>query len=97
MDWLAILDQYGIPIVVATAFGYFIWKQNQYIQKDLAKDIHTKFNRLEEIMIGLINQQKKMQLEQKRIMKSYESIIEIITALSGNGLSKQFKRKKEND
>ena len=35
MDFLTILEQYGIPVVVAIAFGYFIWKQNQFIQKEL--------------------------------------------------------------
>ena len=59
MDWLNILEQYGIPVVVAIAFGFFIWKQNKYIQDDLSKDIHQKFNRLEGILVKLIDQQKK--------------------------------------
>ena len=51
MDWLQILEQYGVPIAVAIAFGFFIWKQNKYIQDDLSKDIHQKFNRLEGILV----------------------------------------------
>ena len=62
MDWLIILEQYGVPIAVAIAFGFFIWKQNKYIQDDLSKDIHQKFNRLEGILVKLIDQQKLMQL-----------------------------------
>ena len=81
MDWLSILEQYGIPIVVAIAFGFFIWKQNKYIQDDLTKDIHQKFNRLEGIIIKLIDQQKKMQIEQRGIVKSYQTLIDIITRL----------------
>ena len=81
MDWLQILEQYGVPIAVAIAFGFFIWKQNKYIQDDLTKDIHQKFNRLEGIIIKLIDQQKKMQIEMRGIIKSYQALVEIITKL----------------
>ena len=46
MDFLVILEQYGIPICVAIAFGFFIWKQNQFIQNDLSQDLKEKFERL---------------------------------------------------
>ena len=95
MDWLNILEQYGIPVVVAIAFGFFIWKQNKYIQDDLSKDIHQKFNRLEGILVKLIDQQKKMQLEQKGLENSYRTLVEIIASLSGNGLKDKFMRMQE--
>ena len=90
MDWLQLLEQYGIPIVVAIAVGFFIWKQNKYIQDDLSKDIHQKFNRLEGILVKLIDQQKKMQIEQKGLDRSYKTLVEIIAKLSGNGLKHKF-------
>ena len=90
MDWLQILEQYGVPIAVAIAFGFFIWKQNKYIQDDLSKDLHQKFNRLEGILVKLIDQQKKMQVEQKGLEKSYKALVEIIAKLSGNGLKHKF-------
>ena len=90
MDWLQILEQYGVPIAVAIAFGFFIWKQNKYIQDDLSKDIHQKFNRLEGILVKLIDQQKKIQVEQKGLEKSYKALVEIIAKLSGNGLKHKF-------
>ena len=90
MDWLLVLEQYGVPIAVAIAFGFFIWKQNKYIQDDLSKDIHQKFNRLEGILVKLIDQQKKMQLEQKGLENSYKALVEIIAKLSGNGLKHKF-------
>ena len=46
MDPLQVLEKFGIPVAVALAFGFFIWKQNKYIQDDLSKDLHQKFNRL---------------------------------------------------
>ena len=90
MDWLQILEQYGVPIAVAISFGFFIWKQNKYIQDDLSKDLHQKFNRLEGILVKLIDQQKKMQVEQKGLEKSYKALVEIIAKLSGNGLKHKF-------
>ena len=59
MDLLQILETFGIPVAVAMAFGFFIWKQNKYIQYDLSKDLHQKFNRLEGILIKLIDNSKK--------------------------------------
>ena len=86
MDFIAIAKDFGVPVVVAAAFGYFIWKQNKYIQDDLTKDLHNKFNRLEGIIIKLIDQQKKIQIENRGLQKQYEALVHIIAKLSGNGL-----------
>ena len=59
MNPLEIIEKFGIPVAVAMAFGFFIWKQNKYIQNDLTKDLHDRFNRLEAIIVKLIDQQKK--------------------------------------
>ena len=95
MDWLQILEQYGIPVVVAIAFGFFIWKQNKFIQDELAKEMRSSFDNVTGILIKLIDQQKKMQLEQKGIENSYKTLVEIIASLSGNGLKDKFLRMQE--
>jgi len=41
MDWLVILERYGIPLVVAVAFWIFIQKQNKFIQDELQKEYGT--------------------------------------------------------
>ena len=93
MDWLQILEQYGIPICVAIAFGFFIWKQNKFIQDDLKKAMDEQAKRLEGIVISLINAQKKLQTdfgkELSRLEGSYRSLSQIIQKLSGNGLKKK--------
>jgi hypothetical protein len=81
MNPIEIIEKFGIPVAVACAFGFFIWKQNKYIQDDLTKDIHQKFNRLEGIIIKLIDQQKKIQIELKGIVKSYQSLVDIVIKL----------------
>ena len=92
MDWLQILEQYGVPIVVAIAFGFFIWKQNKFIQDQLQKELRESFSRVEGIIIKLIDQQKGMQIDQKGIEKSQRTLVEIIARLSGNGLKDKFLR-----
>ena len=95
MSWIEILEQYGIPVVVAIAFGFFIWKQNKFIQEELAKEMRSSFDSVTGILIKLIDQQKKMQLEQKGIENSYKTLVEIIASLSGNGLKDKFMRMQE--
>ena len=94
MDILGILDQYGIPIAVSIAFGYFIWKQNRFIQETLMEELEESFTRLEAITIKLIDAQKGMQMEQKDIKASYHAIVEILSSLSGNGLREKFVKKR---
>ena len=81
MNPIEIIEKFGIPVAVAMAFGFFIWKQNKYIQDDLTKDIHSKFNRLEGIIIKLIDQQKKIQIEVRGIKAKYDALVTIITGL----------------
>tara|TARA_R110002020_G_scaffold5502_5_gene22851 strand:- start:6063 stop:6371 length:309 start_codon:yes stop_codon:yes gene_type:complete len=95
MNWLQILEQYGIPVVVAIAFGFYIWKQNKFIQDELQKELRESFGRVEGIIVKLIDQQKKMQLEQKGIENSYKTLVEVIASLSGNGLKNKFMRMQE--
>ena len=94
MNYLEILEKYGVPLVVAAAFWWFIQKQNKYIQDELAKELRESFGRIESILIKLIDQQKKMQLEQKGIENSYKTLVEIIAHLSG-GLKDKFMRIQE--
>ena len=81
MDIFAILDQYGVPLSMCAAFGYFIWKQNQFIQKELMDELDESFKRLENIVIGLINAQKQHSIDLKGLRESYHAIVKIITNL----------------
>ena len=93
MELFDALETFGVPITMCIAFGYFIWRQNKWIQDDLKKDMETQAERLESIVIGLINAQKKLQTdfgkELSRLEGSYRAISNIIQKLSGNGLKKK--------
>ena len=97
MDFFAILEQFGVPITMCIAFGYFIWKQNKWIQDDLKKDLDDANERFEKIVIGLINSQKEMQLDIKESRTSYRAIVEILASLSGNGLKEKFLKRKSSE
>ena len=81
MDPIQLLEQFGFPILISLALGYFLWKQQNWIQNELIDDLEERFKRLEGIIITLINQQKKMQIELRGIMKKYEALVEIVNKL----------------
>ena len=85
---LNIIDQYGLPIAITIAFGYFIWKQQTWIQKELVDDLEQQFRRLEGIIIKLIDQQKITQMDLKQVKGYIEGIEDILSRLI-NGESKQ--------
>ena len=92
MNIVKLLETFGVPITMCIAFGFFIWKQNKWIQDDLKRDMEEQNKRIEDIVIGLINAQKKLQSdfgkELSRLEGSYRAISNIIQKLSGNGLKK---------
>lgn len=99
MDIFTILEQFGIPVAMTVAFGFFIWRQNKFIQETLMNELDQDFKRLEGIIIKLIDQQKKVQMEQQRLNGVFRAMVEIIARLSGNGLKDKFLRmmEKNND
>jgi len=91
MDVLTILEEFGIPVAVAMAFGFFIWKQNRFIQSTLMSELDQDFKRLEGIIIKLIDQQKLVQMEQKKLNGIFKAQDETMSRLSGNGLKDKFR------
>ena len=85
---LTIIDQYGLPIAITIAFGYFIWKQQTWIQKELVDDLENQFRRLEGIIIKLIDQQKITQMDIKEVKGYIEGIEDILSRLI-NGETKK--------
>ena len=78
---LTLIDQYGLPIAITIAFGYFIWKQQTWIQKELVDDLEQQFRRLEGIIIKLIDQQKITQMDLKQVKGYIEGIEDILSRL----------------
>ena len=81
MNWLELLEQYGIPVVVSIAFGFYIWKQNQFLQQELMQELEEDFKRLEMIIVKLIDQQKLTQMDVKELKGYVEGIQAIINSI----------------
>ena len=94
MDIFNVLETFGVPVAMSVAFGFFIWKQNKFIQDELQKELRESFERLEGIVVKLIDAQKTSLMETKEIKASYHAIVEILASLSGNGLKDKFVKKK---
>ena len=101
MDPIQILETFGLPVAMVIALGFYIKKKdnesekhNEWIQNDLSKDIHRKFNMIHDvvdkdlrmILIKLIDNAKKNEIRMASIERSHKAVIEIIAKLSGNGL-----------
>tara|TARA_Y100000401_G_C8301647_1_gene214451 strand:+ start:386 stop:682 length:297 start_codon:yes stop_codon:yes gene_type:complete len=84
MDIFTILEQFGIPVAMTVAFGFYIWKQNQFIQKTLMQELDQDFKRLEGIIIKLIDQQKKVQMKVEKFQGIYEALIEVYARKDDN-------------
>ena len=97
MDLFNILETFGVPVAMSVAFGFFIWKQNKFIQDELQKELRESFGRLEGILIKLIDAQKGMQINQAEIKSKIAAIIEIMASLSGNGLKEKFVKRRGDD
>ena len=97
MELIDIISELGVPVSVCGASMYFIWRQTQFIQTFFMEDLQESHSRLEAIIVALINQQKQLQIDMKESLadmrSSYESLVEIVQALSGNGLNKNKKEK----
>ena len=96
-SWIELLERFGIPLVVAGLFWVYIQKQQKYITEELSKELRESFARTEGIIITLIDQQKKIQIEQKGLEKSFKALVEIISSLSGNGLKDRILRTRDRD
>ena len=81
MDPIQILQEFGFPVLIALSMGYVLYKNMNWVQHELIEDLEERFKRLEMIIIKLIDQQKKMQIELRGITKSYNSLVDIITKL----------------
>ena len=95
IEMLDILERFGLPVCMVLALGWYLKAQNTWIQNELQTELRESFERLEGIVIKLIDAQKGMQINQAEIKAKIGAIIEIMASLSGNGLKEKFMKKKE--
>ncbi len=92
-----LLERFGLPVMMVVALGWYVKSQNAWIQNELQTELRESFERLEGIIIKLIDAQKTMQINQAKIKSKISAIIEIMASLSGNGLKEKFMKNKRRD
>ena len=75
MNPLEILETFGFPILVTFCCGWYIIQRTKFLESTLMGELDESFKRLESILIALINQVKKAQLDIKHI-KGYIKALE---------------------
>ena len=89
-----LLERFGLPVMMVVALGWYVKSQNAWIQNELQTELRESFERLEGIIIKLIDAQKTMQVNQAEIKAKIGAFIEIMASLSGNGLKEKFVKRK---
>jgi len=102
VDFFTILETFGLPVAMVIALGFYISKKDKsaekqmdWVRNELATENREVAARHESIVIKLIEQQKQMQENQAKIFTKISTLIEIMRALSGNGLRDKFTNKKD--
>ena len=93
MDPIQLIESLGIPVAVACVLGYGCYYLIGFINGRLMQKLDEQATRHEDILITLINVQKdftnKLIESQTEMNAKFGSLIDIVKALSGNGLGKK--------
>ena len=93
MDIVQLIETLGIPVAFACILGYCGYYLICFINGRLMQKLDEQAKRQEDILISLINVQKdftnKLIESQAEMNSKYGSLIEIVKALSGNGLKRE--------
>jgi hypothetical protein len=95
MEMFDLLERFGLPVMMVVALGFYAKQQTNWIQNELQKELRESFERLEGIIIKLIDAQKGCQIHQAEVKAKIGAIIEIMASLSGNGLKEKFGKKRK--
>ena len=93
MDVIQLIESLGIPVAVACVLGYGCYYLIGFINGRLMQKLDEQAKRQEDILITLINVQKDFTnklIESNTEMNSkFGTLIDLMTALTGNGLNKR--------
>tara|TARA_Y100000593_G_scaffold64067_1_gene118331 strand:- start:69 stop:323 length:255 start_codon:yes stop_codon:yes gene_type:complete len=67
MDIVSLIKELGVPIAMLLGFSWYIIQRTKFLETTLMKEVDEDFNRLEGIIVKLIDQIKLNQLETKEI------------------------------
>ena len=90
--WIGIAERFGLPVVMLLGMSYGMVQLFKWLANDLMRQLQKNADRIEGIVITLINNSKR-EREQNRehfnsIFQRLDALVDVLVKLSGNGLKK---------
>ena len=101
-DFIGIAERFGLPVVMLLGMSYGGVQLFKWLSADLLRQIQNNAERIEKIVIALIDNSKKEREQNrelhkenialnKQLFERMDSIVDVLVKLSGNGLKKRDK------
>ena len=92
-EWIGVAERFGLPMVMLIGRSWAGIQLFKWLSADLLRQIQNNAERIEKIVITLIDNSKK-EREQNRehfssIFQRLDSLVDVLVKLSGNGLNKK--------
>ena len=91
-QWLTIAERFGLPMVLLLGAVYGIVKLFNWMANDMMQQIKKNEERIENIVIKLIdNSKKERELNRQSmeaILNRMDALVDVLVKLSGNGLKR---------
>ena len=89
-QWIAVAERFGLPLVLLLGAVYGIVKLFNWMANDMMQQIKKNEERIENIVIKLIDNSKKERELNRQSMESIlnrmDALVDVLVKLSGNGL-----------
>tara|TARA_Y100001963_G_scaffold46108_1_gene65052 strand:+ start:6914 stop:7195 length:282 start_codon:yes stop_codon:yes gene_type:complete len=91
-EWVVLLERFGLPVVMLGGMSWGLIHLFKWMANDLMRQLQTNAERIEGIVVTLIDNSKK-EREQNRehfnsIFQRMDALVDLLVKLSGNGLKK---------
>ena len=90
--WIGVAEKFGLPLVLLIGAVYGIVKLFNWMANDMMAQIKKNEERIESIVIKLIDNSKKERENNREnmegILNRMDALVDILVKLSGNGLKK---------
>jgi len=90
--WIEVAEKFGLPLVLLFGAVYGIVKLFNWMANDMMSQIKKNEERIESIVIKLIDNSKKERENNRQnmegILNRMDALVDILVKLSGNGLKK---------
>ena len=93
MEWLEVAERFGLPFMMLVGMSWAGVQLFKWLSESLLSQIQNNAERIEKIVIALIDNSKK-EREQNRehfnsIFQRLDSLVDVLVKLTGSGLKKK--------